>query len=89
MKNSIFGMCVCTLSHVRLFAAPWTVACQVPLSTGFPKKEYWTRLPFPPAGDFPGPKDQTCVSCIVGGFFTTGPSGNFFLIYSFIYLFKN
>ena len=22
------------------FATPWTVACQAPLSTGFPKQEY-------------------------------------------------
>jgi len=56
---------------------------------GFPNEEYWTGLPFPPAGDFLGPKDQTCISYIVGGFSTTEPSGNFiFLIYSFIYLFK-
>ena len=90
MKNSIFGVCVCTLSHVELFATPWTAACQAPLSMGFPSEEFWTGLPFPPAGDFLGPKDQTCVSCIVGRFFTTKPSGNFiFLIYSFIYLFKN
>ena len=28
------------LSHVRLFAAMWTVACQAPLSMGFPGQEY-------------------------------------------------
>ena len=26
---------------------PWTVALQVPLSMGFSKQEYWSRLPFP------------------------------------------
>ena len=26
-----------SLSHVRIFAAPWTVACQAPLSMGFPR----------------------------------------------------
>ena len=57
MKNSIFGVCVCTLSHVQLFATPWTAACQAPLSMGFPSEEFWTGLPFPPAGDFLGPKD--------------------------------
>ena len=25
---------------------PWTVACQGPLSMGFPRKEYWSGLPF-------------------------------------------
>ena len=27
------------LSHVRLFAIPWTIACQAPLSMGFPRQE--------------------------------------------------
>ena len=26
-----------------------------PLSTGFPRQEYWNRLPFPSAGDLPDP----------------------------------
>ena len=46
-------VCVYTLSHVRLSAAPWTVACQVPLSKGFSRQEYWRGLPFPPPGDLP------------------------------------
>ena len=29
----------------------WTVACQVLLSMGFPRQEYWSGLPFPPPGD--------------------------------------
>ena len=33
------------LSNVRLFATPWTVAHQVPLSLGFPRQEYWSGLP--------------------------------------------
>ena len=36
-------------------ATPWTVARQAPLSMGFPKQEYWSRLPFPPPGDLPDP----------------------------------
>ena len=43
------------LSHVWLFAISWTVACQVPLSMGFPRQEYWSGLPFPPPGDLPNP----------------------------------
>ena len=38
-------------SHARLFATPWTAAHQAPLSMGFPRQEYWSGLPFPPAGD--------------------------------------
>ena len=40
-------------SHVRLFATPWTVACQAPLSMGLFKQEYWSGLPCPPTRDLP------------------------------------
>ena len=39
-----------SLSHVRLFATPWTVAHQTPLSMGFSRQEYWSGLPFPSPG---------------------------------------
>ena len=35
------------LSHVQLFATPWTVAYQAPPSMGFSRQEYWSGLPFP------------------------------------------
>ena len=35
------------LSHVQLFATPWTVAYQVLLSMEFSRQEYWSGLPFP------------------------------------------
>ena len=41
------------LSCVRLFAIPWTVACQAPPSMGFSRQEYWSGLPFPSPGDLP------------------------------------
>ena len=43
------------LSHVQLFATPWTVAHQAPLSMGFYRHEYWSGLPFPSPGDLPKP----------------------------------
>ena len=43
------------LSRVRLFATPWTVAYQGPLSMGFSRQEYWSGLPFPSPGDLPNP----------------------------------
>ena len=46
------------LSHVRLFATPWTVAYQAPLSMGFSRQEYWSGLPFPSPGDLPKPGIQ-------------------------------
>ena len=39
------------LSHVRVFATPWTVAHQAPLSLGFSSQGYWSGLPCPPPGD--------------------------------------
>ena len=53
----INAMCLCasSLSRVRLFATPWTVAHQTPLSMGFSKQEYWNGLPCPPPGDLPNP----------------------------------
>ena len=44
-----------SLSHVRLFATPWTVARQAPLSMGFSRQEYWSGLPFSSPGDLPEP----------------------------------
>ena len=40
-------------SHVQLFGTPWNAIHQAPLSWGFPRQEYWSRLPFPPPGDLP------------------------------------
>ena len=48
-------MKVKSLSHVQLFATPWTVAYQAPLSMGFSRQEYWSGLPFPSPGDLPDP----------------------------------
>ena len=46
---------VTQLSHVWLSAVLWTIADQAPLSMGFPRQEYWSGLPFPPARDLPDP----------------------------------
>ena len=44
-----------SLSHVRLFATPGTVAHQAPPSMGFSRREYWSGLPLPSPGDLPKP----------------------------------
>ena len=36
-----------SLSRVRLFATPWTVAYQAPWSMGFSRQEYWSGVPSP------------------------------------------
>ena len=78
-------VCVCvrvhmhaTLSCVWLFATSWTVACQAPLSMGFPRLEYWGGLPFPTPGDLPDPgiEPTSLVSpAQAGRFFITMPLG--------------
>ena len=44
-----------SLSRVRLFVTPGTVAYQAPLSMEFSREEYWSGLPFPSPGDLPHP----------------------------------
>ena len=70
--------CSFVLSHVQLFATPWTAAHQVPLSMGFSRQEYWSGLPSPSAGDRPHPgiNPKSLVSpALAGGFLTTDLSG--------------
>ena len=47
--------CAHSLSRVRLFATPWTVALLAPLFMALPRQEYWSGLPFPIPGDLPDP----------------------------------
>ena len=46
------------LSHVQIFATPWTVAYQAPQSMEFSRQEYWSGLPFPSPGDLPNSEIQ-------------------------------
>ena len=65
---------LCHFSHVRLFANPWTVACQAPLSMEFSRQEYWSGLPFPLPEDLsdPGIEPASLTSpALAGRLFTT------------------
>ena len=78
-------MC-CVLSHSIVSTSsvtPWTVAREAPLSMGFSRQEYWTGLPFPPPGDLPDPGMESVSPtspALAGGFFTTAPPGNYWLL---------
>ena len=54
---------------------PWTVACQAPLSMGFPRHEYWSGFPFPPLGIYPiqGSNPNLTSTSLAGKFFTVVP----------------
>ena len=64
------------LSHVKLFATPWTVARQAPLSIGFLRQEYWNGLPFPSSEDLPDPgiESPSLESPALAGRFFTSPT---------------
>ena len=71
----LFVVVVCWLILVQLFATPWTVAHQAPLSMGFSRQEHWSGLPFPAPGDLPDPGTEPMSSALTGGFVTTESPG--------------
>ena len=82
--NSLYE--VKSLSHVRLFATPWTVANQAPPSMGFSRQEYWNGLPFPSPGDLPHPGIQPGSPALQADALLPEPPGkslNLCLVYSF------
>ena len=65
--------CAWLFSCVKLFVTLWTAARQAPLSMGFSRQEFWSRLPCPPPGDLPNPgnKPTSLTSpALASGFFT-------------------
>ena len=60
-------------------ATPWTAACQDPLSLGFSRQKYWSRLLFPSPGYLPDPGIEPMSPALTGGFFTTARPGKPFL----------
>ena len=67
---------------------PWTVARQPPLSMGFSRQEYWSRLPYPPPGYLPEPRIKPKSPALAEGFFTAEPPGKP-LNFPFIDMFKD
>ena len=74
-KRAFLPLTACTCSVMSDSVTPWTVACQAPLSIGFPKQEYWSGLPFPSPGDLSEPGIELASPALAGGFFTTKPPG--------------
>ena len=46
-------------SFIQLFATPWTIGHQTPLSMGFSRQKYWSGLLCPPPGDLPDPRVES------------------------------
>ena len=68
-------MKVKSLSRVRLFATPWTVAYQAPPSVGFSRQEYWSGLPFPSPGDLSNPGSEPGSPALQADVLTSEPPG--------------
>ena len=66
---------LCTLSHVWLFAIPWTVAHQAPPYVRFPRQESWSGFPVPSPEDLPDPGIKPASLAWTGRFLTTEPPG--------------
>ena len=73
-------VCICAqyLSSVWLFATPWTVAHQAPLSMGFCRQQYWRGCHFLLQGIFPtqGLNSEPSSPALSGRFFTTELPGS-------------
>ena len=53
---------------------------------GFPRQEYWSRLPFPSPGDLPDPGIEPVSPALAGRFFTTEPPDKPLLCYMLLLL---
>ena len=65
-----------SFSHVRLFATPWTVAHQAPLSMGFSRQGYWSGLPCPSPGNLPNPAIEPKSPAFQANSLPSEPPGN-------------
>ena len=78
LKCHSFVLRVQSLSRVQLFVTQWTVARQAPLSVGIFQARILEWVAISLSRGSSRPRDQTpdsCVSCIVGEFFTAKRSG--------------
>ena len=74
------GIEVKSLSRVRLFATPWTVAYQASPSMGFSRQEYWSGLPFPSPGKLSDPGIEPRSPALEEDTLTSEPPGKRFSI---------
>ena len=75
-----------SLSRVRLFVTPWTIAYQAPWSMGFSRQEYWSGLPFPSPGDLPDPGIKPGSPTLQADALPSEPPGSF-IPYSHFFFF--
>ena len=64
-----FCYCSLVIKSCLTLCNTWTVACQAPLSMGFPRQEYWSGLSFPPSGNLTDPGIEPASPALASGFF--------------------
>ena len=74
-----------SVSLVRLFVTPWTLAYEAPPSVEFSRQEYWSGLPFPSPGDLPQPGIEPGSPAGKQTLLTSEPPHYILLIFSFVY----
>ena len=74
-SDEAFSLFAKLLQLCGFFVNPQTVACQAPLSMGFCRREYWSRLPFPSPGDLPDPGINPGSSALEADALTSEPPG--------------
>ena len=68
----LYGLCCFLVAKSCLtLLRPKTLSWQAPLPMGFTRKEYWSGLPFPSAGDLPDPGIKPMSPALADGFFAT------------------
>ena len=75
-----------SLSHVQLFATPWTIAYQASPSMGISRLGYWSGLPFPSPGDLPDPGIKPRSPALQADSLPFEPPGKSY-IYIYIYMY--
>ena len=81
-------VCAQSLGRVWLFATPWTVGPQAPLSMGFSRQECRSGLPFPSTGELPNPGIEPWSLTsppLAGRFFTTTATGKALVQHGFYF----
>ena len=83
IKKNWISLCfhseVKLLSHVQLFATPWTVAYQAP-PMRFSRQEYWSGVPFPSPEHLPNPGIEPRSPTLQADSLTSEPPGKASLV---------
>ena len=77
LQEAVSLLLLCLRTQLcQLFAAPWTVAHQAPLSMGFSRQEHWRGHPFPSPGHLPDPGIEPGSPALQAGSLSSEPPGN-------------